>query len=75
MKAYSQKQRCLALRYNQYSLRSATILLFSAKAGFSTLAPVILKSSALIAERNVNKKKFYRNETSYRVQFLFSVHS
>ena len=31
------------LYHNQFSLRSATILLFSAGAGFSTLAPVILK--------------------------------
>ena len=31
------------LYHNQFSLKSATILLFSARAGFSTLAPVILK--------------------------------
>ena len=29
--------------HDQFSLRSATILLFSARAGFSTLAPLILK--------------------------------
>ena len=31
------------LCHNQFSLKNATILLFSARAGFSTLAPVILK--------------------------------
>ena len=34
---------CFLLYHNQFSLRSATVLLFSARAGFSTLAPVILK--------------------------------
>ena len=31
------------LYHNQFSLKSATFLLLSARAGFSTLAPVILK--------------------------------